>query len=152
MKIKYIKGGVELINEIKPLWDALNIHHQNNAINFADKLCENTFESRHSKFENDELKVFIEIVKKEECGEAIGYSICSINSENMGELDSLYVEKGYRKLDIGNRLMSDAMKWFKENRTKANRLKVAEGNEGVLDFYKKHGFETRFYVLEEVES
>lgn len=151
IKIKYVKGGIELLNEIKPLWKALNIHHQEKSANFTDQLCSNTFESRHAKFENNELKVFIEIAKVEEFEEAIGYSISSIDKENMGELDSLYVDIQYRRLDIGNRLMSDAMCWFKDNRTKANRLKVAEGNEGVIEFYKKYGFETRFYVLENVE-
>jgi len=146
--ITYIKGGKELIADIKPLWEALNVHHQSNAIHFLDSIQSNTFEKRHEKFDDETFEVFVELVKVDE--RPVGYSISTINSEKMGEIDSLYVEKEYRKLAIGEELMSNAMKWFKENHTKVNRLKVAEGNEHVLKFYKKFGFETRFYVLEDV--
>jgi len=152
MKITYIKGENELINEVKPLWEALNMHHQNNAVSFLGSLQSNTFENRHKKFADAAMKVFVEIVKVDQQEKPVGYSISTIDSDGMGELDSLYVEKEYRKLAIGDQLMNNALDWFRENKTKVNRLKVAEGNENVLKFYKKHGFETRFYVLEEVKK
>ncbi len=46
MKITYIKGGKELVNEVKPLWEALNVHHQKYAINFLDRIQSNTFEKK----------------------------------------------------------------------------------------------------------
>ncbi len=151
MHITYIKGGKEFLKEVKPLWEALNVHHQNNAVNFLDQIQSNTFESRHKKFENNDLDVLVELVKCDEKEAPIAYLICTITKESMGEIDSIYVDKTYRKHAIGDQLMNDAMEWFRLKNTKTNRLKVAEGNEHVLKFYEKHGFETRFYVLEEVK-
>ncbi len=104
------------------------------------------------KFASESIRVFIELVKVDQQELPIGYSISTIDNDGMGELDSLYVDQEYRKLAIGDQLMNNAMDWFRENETKANRLKVAEGNEHVLNFYQKYGFETRFYVLEEMKA
>ncbi len=146
----FIDGGTELINEIKPLWEALNLYHQNKAEHFKEKIKENTFENRHKKFFSGEFKVFVEIVRVNDQVQPIGYCISSLSDDGIGEIDSLFIEDEYRGYILGEALMNNALKWLKSNNSKTNRIKVAEGNEAVLNFYKKFGFETRYYILEEI--
>lgn len=148
--ITYVKGGTELIEEIKSLWESLNGHHKEKTTFFRTEMTNNTFENRHEKFNENDLDVYIEIAKVEDL--AIGYVLASIDKELRGEIDSLYVEKDYRKSSIGEVFMNNVLTWFNKNGTKSNQLKVAEGNEHVLQYYKKFGFETRYYVLEEVSK
>lgn len=150
-KLIYKTGGKELIHEIKPLWESLNTYHHNMAINFQDKMQSNSFEKRHNKFKKDTYKVNVEIIKKKEKEQPIAYSITSLNQEGVGEIDSLFVKEEYRNLALGEKLMNNALQWLNKKNINVKRIKVAEGNEVVLNFYKKFGFETRFYVLEETK-
>lgn len=146
----FIEGGTELIVEIKPLWEALNVYHQNKAVHFSEKIRENTFDKRHERFFSGEFKVHVEIIKVNDQTQPIGYCICTISSDGIGEIDSLYIEDEHRGSILGQALMNNALEWLQSNKTTTNRIKVAEGNESALNFYKKFGFETRYYILEEI--
>lgn len=149
MTVHYHSGQLELLDEIKPLWEALNQHHAALAVNFTKQMGTQTFETRHKKFSSLDLDVFIQLARVNDSAHPIGYIIVSLNKEKAGEIDSLYVDGAYRGYGIGDVLMENGLSWLKENGSKVNRLSVAEGNEQVIHFYKKHGFDLRFYVMEE---
>ena len=62
-----------------------------------------------------------------------------LNKDLLGEIDSLFVEEKYRKCGLGDMLMNLAIDWLNSNQAKTKVIAVAEGNEKVMDFYKKFG-------------
>ncbi len=150
-RFEFITGSVELVDFIKPLWEKLNEYHEVKSNYFSDKYKNNTFEKRKSKFiSNNNLKVRIDLIKDIEKNLYIGYCISTIDVELTGEIDSLFIEEEYRKDGLGDKLMKEAIKWLDLNKVKTKVIVVAEGNEGVLEFYKRYGFYKRRIVLEQI--
>lgn len=151
--VEFIEGGQESIYFIQPLWQKLRIYHKNKSKYFADTYANKRFQDRVDELTAD-LKVGIRVnlAKDNDTGQYIGYCVSTIDKEMIGEIDSLYVEKEYRKRGIGNELMKRALEWLDINRVKSKRVVVAEGNEKVIDFYNHYGFYIRRIVLEQVSD
>lgn len=148
---EYEHGGKELLDLVEPLWVKLNEYHKVNSTYFADKFANLTFDNRKKKFQSDStLNVRVDVVRDRTHKHVIGYCICTINKELVGEVDSLYIDAEYRKFGIGDELMKRALAWMNESNVMSKVIVVAEGNEAVLNFYKKHGFYKRRIILEEV--
>ncbi|MEJ6949793.1 GNAT family N-acetyltransferase [Natronospora cellulosivora (SeqCode)] len=134
-------------NKIKPLWQKLNKHHQEKSGHFKSHFANNTFEKRMKKMlANDDLIWRIEVVEDIDRGDLIAYCIISINDEE-AEIDSLYIDKEYRRLKIGDKLMKSSLEWIKEKGTSKTMIVVSWGNRDALDFYRKYGFEPRSIKL-----
>lgn len=150
---EFINGSRELLDLVQPLWEKLNKHHEINSNNFSDRFRNLKFEVRKNKFINDEnLEVKIDLIKEKDKAEYIGYCISTINKDLIGEIDSLFVEKEYRKYGLGDKLMNRALEWLDSNQVKTKIIGVAEGNENVLEFYKRYGFYKRRVILEQVNE
>jgi ribosomal protein S18 acetylase RimI-like enzyme len=63
-----------------------------------------------------------------------------VDRQNIGEIDSIYVEPAYRKRGIGECLMQKALMWLDGEHVASKRLVVVVGNEHVSAFYRKFGF------------
>lgn len=148
-----INGGRELLDLVQPLWEKLNKHHENNSSYFSEKFRNLKFEVRKNKFINDEtLNVKIDLIKDKEKDVFIGYCISSINKDLIAEIESLFVETDYRKYGLGCKLMDRSLDWMKSNKVKIKIIGVAEGNEDVLNFYKKYGFYKKAVILEHINE
>jgi ribosomal protein S18 acetylase RimI-like enzyme len=148
--LEFINGSRELLDLVQPLWEKLNKHHEANSNYFPDRFRNLTFEVRKNKFTNDKnLAVNIDLIKDKERDLYIGYCISTISNDLVGEIDSLFIEKEYRKFGLGDKLMNRALEWLNNNKVKTKVIGVAEGNESVLDFYKRHGFYKRRIILEQ---
>lgn len=148
---EFINGSRELLDLVQPLWEKLNKHHETNSNYFSDKFRNLKFDVRKNKFINDEnLEVRIDLIKDKDL--YIGYCISTINKDLTGEIDSLFVEKEYRKYGLGDKLMTTALRWLDSNGAKTKIIGVAEGNENVLEFYKKYGFHKRRVILEQINE
>jgi len=149
---QFINGSRELLDLVQPLWEKLNKHHENNSNYFSDKFRSFKFEVRKNKFINNEkLQVKIDLIKDKDKKVYIGYCISTINKDLFGEIDSLFVEKKYRKYGLGDKLMIMSLNWFDSNQVKTKIIGVAEGNENVIEFYKKYGFYKRRVILEQIK-
>lgn len=147
--VVYLSGGKELLDQVRPLWEKLNVYHRQHATHFADQFDRLTFDVRKQKFLSDEaIKVRVDLVKGKKDNECVGYCVSTITDGNMGEIDSLYVESDYRQYGIGDRLMRLSLSWFGENRVDHCIISVAEGNEHLFSFYERYGFYPRRTVLE----
>lgn len=62
------------------------------------------------------------------------------------------MDKEYRKYGLGDKLMNSALEWLDSNQVKTKIIGVAEGNENVLEFYKKYGFYKRSVILQQVKK
>jgi ribosomal protein S18 acetylase RimI-like enzyme len=149
--LEFINGSSELLDFVQPLWEKLNKHHENNSNYFSDKFRNLKFEVRKNKFINDEtLDVKIDLIKDKAKAVYIGYCISTINKDLIAEIDSLFVEKEYRKYGLGDKLMNRSLEWLNSNQVKIKVIGVAEGNENVLKFYEKYGFYKKTVTLEQV--
>lgn len=150
---EFISGGKDLLNLVQPLWEKLNEHHESNSNNFSEKYRKQTFNARKGKFISDNnLKIMIDLIKDNEKNIFIGYCITTINKEMIGEIDSLFIEKEYRRFSLGDNLMKRALSWLDSKGVKTKIIAVAEGNENVLEFYKKYGFHRRRIILEQIQE
>jgi diamine N-acetyltransferase len=135
-KTEYVK--------IKVLWEKLNRLHEELSGNFKDHFASFTFEKR---MESLLCKEHLIIFAAQDKTNYIGYCIASID-RNKGEIDSIYIDPSHQKQRIGALLIQKALNWLHEKKCKEISVSVAEGNESVLDFYKKFGFHKRFVVLQ----
>lgn len=151
MGIEYIHGGIELLAEVKPLWEKLNLHHGSKSSHFSKRYENLTFETRQKKFLSENTSALgIDLVKDE--GKYVGYCISSLNNEHTGEVESLFIEAEYRGLGVGDELMKRALNWLDEKGAQKKIIGVAEGNEEVLEFYKRYGFYKRSIILEQITN
>ena len=149
--IEFIEGYEELLDEVSALWERLNEHHKSNSIHFKEKYDKFTFEDRRKGFleKAKEAKLKIYLAKDKSTDTFIGYSICTITKDLIGELESLYVEAAYRKYGLGDKLITSALSWMKENHTKSITIGVAAGNEQAFKFYERYGFYPSVTLLKE---
>lgn len=152
-KFECITGGLELLPLVKPLWEKLNYHHRDKSNNFKEKYQGLTFEKRVEKFSKaHDFKINIDLIMDNNKGEYIGYCISTINSDFIGEVDSLYLSSECRGHGLGDELMERSMKWIHSNGAKSTIIGVADGNEEVLKFYERYGFKKRTIILERVQE
>ena len=125
------------IDVIKPLWEALNKHHERQSIHFKKRFQQFSFETRKGALLSKE-KLYILTAKDK--GKLIGYCISSKTGQE-GEIESLFVDPVYRKSGIGRQFIKDSIKWLENQNLDEIILKVAAGNEQAVDFYRTFGFE-----------
>ena len=127
----------EQIDTIKPLWETLNKHHEAQSVHFKQRFQHFSFETRKEALLSKE-KLYILTAKDK--GKLIGYCIAA-KTDQEGEIESLYVVSDYRKSGIGKQFLNDSIKWLEHQNVDEIILKVAAGNEQVVDFYRTFGFE-----------
>lgn len=70
----------------------------------------------------------------------IGYVMFWIKYENQGHIISIAVDKNYRRMKAGSRLLSKAIAILSLLPLNTVFLEVREHNEGAVEFYKSFGF------------
>jgi len=134
------------LGTIQRLWEKLNEDHLNDSIHFKEHYKSFTFKERCRKFVTvPEDKIRIEIVQENDS--CIGYCIATIN-DSVGEIDSIFVESGFRKYGLGSSLVENSIQWFKTNNCMKIMVGVAAGHESVFEFYQKLNFYPRMTYLQ----
>ena len=146
-------GGLELLPDVKTLWEDLRDYHSRIANDFAESVGKRSFEERAADFvDKAESSTYrIELIKDIKSQKYVGYSISSIDEAVVGEVDSLFVDECYREMKLGDLLMKNALSWMDEYKTKKKIISVMAGND-VLRFYEKYGFKARAYILEQIQK
>jgi GNAT superfamily N-acetyltransferase len=153
INVEYIEGAQESLYLIQPLWEDSRAYHKNKSRYFANIYANKRFQDRVNELTDDsKVGMKVNLVKNKDTGQYIGYCISTINKEMIGEIDSLYVEKEYRKQGIGSQLMERTLEWLDKNRVKSKIVAIGDGNENVVDFYNHYGFHIRKIVLEQVSN
>ncbi len=81
----------------------------------------------------------------------VAYCVVSIDPHLTGEIDLMFVSRGFRRIGIGTRLMQNAMRWMDGLWVGLRMLTVIVGNEDVHEFYARFGFMSKSIVLERLE-
>lgn len=140
MGIIYRNGGSEMLDEIKQMWESLNRYHAKKSQHFGGHFKDMTFEKRMKYLEKKEgVRASIIIVMDDSMEIKVGYCLATV-FEGCGEIESLYVDKKYRGMKIGERLMTDSLKWINSHEVDNIVIGVAAGNETAFKFYEKFGF------------
>ena len=148
-QIEYLEKNQDDLDIIKSLWQKLNQHHLTVSKYHKDSRVATTFDMRKKQLleKSHQGVLRIDMARDSNTKEYIGYCVTTINPEKQGEIESLYVEKDYRGLGIGDSLMTKALGWLKTMSVKKTILGVAEGNESVFPFYRRYNFYPRVTVL-----
>jgi GNAT superfamily N-acetyltransferase len=147
LELKFVEGGAELLDTVRPLWKELNALHAEKSPHFADTFAKTTFLERKVELENKaitgQLLVILAITKVHEC---MAYCVCSVGKESsvpgaakVGEIDSMFILAPYRRQGIGRKFVERCMEWFEKNEAEKVIAFVGVGNEEVLEFYKTFG-------------
>lgn len=138
-------GSKELLDRVGPLWEELNAFHIGIEKAFSGDLSQRTFDIRKAELIKSAAKMHIQITSKEN---DVGYCVCTINNDGIGEIDSLYVKKEHRSKGIGRKMAESALQWLNENNARKIVVVVLEGNAEAIDFYQSLGFLPRNLELE----
>ncbi|WKY43228.1 GNAT family N-acetyltransferase [Eubacteriaceae bacterium ES2] len=149
--IIYRIGDESMLDEIRPLWEALNRHHHQSSENFKTYFEKNSFETRRmyllKKAQNGQLR--IEIAVDRETSRNVGVCISRIEFSGNAEIESIYVLEKYRGLGLGQKLFRNAIDWMDEKGVHTKTVSVAAGNEQALTFYERFGFYPKRIQLEQ---
>ena len=148
-EIEFLEKDQNGLDIIQPLWDKLNAHHITVSKYFKDTRAVTTFDMRKKQLMEKSYQgaLRIDLARDAATKEFIGYCVTSVDREKQGEIESIYVEKEYRLSGIGDSLVTRALAWLETVTVKKTILGVAEGNEGVFAFYRRHNFYPRVTVL-----
>lgn len=153
-KIKYVQGDQTMLNDIKEMWEELNLYHCERSEHFKPHYRAMTFAKRKvvllRKAECGEMRV--DIALNEATGQKVGYIVSTVNCENVGEIQSIYVDAVYRRMGIGKTLMRNALSWMEEKAVAEKVVEVSVGNETAWGFYGQFGFKPRLTLLKYVKE
>ena len=148
MSISIVKKGIEDINLIKPLWEQLNMIHFEKSVSFKKRFEAYKFEKRMEGIIKKSHKglINLDILFDDEKDKYGGYCVSSIE-ETLGEIESIFIEKEYRKFGQGGNLMESALRWFEDNKITDIKINVVYNNDSALPFYECYGFKIGNYIL-----
>ncbi len=139
-------GGDEFLDRIAPLWRGLREHHARVSEHFSGQVAARPFEDRRRDLVSKAVKMKVDIACAR--GRDIGYCITTIDKENRGELDSLFIEEDYRRMGLGRRMAESALEWLRTEGARPIFLTVLAGNDKVMPFYESLGFFPRNIQME----
>ncbi|MCY6354479.1 GNAT family N-acetyltransferase [Clostridium sp. ZS2-4] len=148
MNICIVEKDITEIELIKPLWEQLNSIHLDKSVYFKNKYGKFTFKKRiDSIYEKAQKGVIkLDILLDKDTGNYIGYCLSSIE-DNLGEIESIYIENQYRKFRLGDKLMKNALNWFESKLITNIEINVVYANDEALPFYERYGFHVGNYIL-----
>ena len=148
MSIMIVEKNIKDIDLIKPLWEQLNELHYEKSVNFKKRFADYKFEKRIEgiikKAERGIIK--LDILFDDEKNKYVGYCLSSIE-DFQGEIESIFLEKEYRKYGQGGKLMESALEWFKDKNISDIKINVVYNNSDALPFYERYGFRIGNYIL-----
>lgn len=93
------------------------------------------------------------VAKTKEKKEIIGYLYGYIRNDGdstiykTSVLDALYVEKNYRKIGCGKKLIETFKKWSLNSKARYIELKVCIQNKEAINFYLKEGLSNQKIIM-----
>lgn len=153
-EVEFVRGGIELLDEVRPLWLRLREHVCPRSKHFQEEMREVTWEDRKEEIlgKGEGTKLMVDLVLLTGSMEKVGYCVSTLTSEGLGEVDSIFVEEDLRGQGIGEELMRRSLGWLEGEGANKVQLSVTYGNEGVLPFYEEHLFYPRRIILEKKPS
>ncbi len=136
---------------VQPLWEKLKAYHANLPWRFAADVRRSTFGPRKQELlaKAASGKLRIELVSASLPLVDFAYCISTVSADGRGEVDSLFVDDGFRGRGIGSELLRRALAWLESAGATSKLVTVAHGNEEALALYRRFGFHPRAIVLQQ---
>src|SRR5258708_25003747 len=84
-QLKFIEGGIELLNRIEPLWEQSKALHTEKSTHFSEFFANTKFSARKEVFEHKAIRGKLLIILAETEGEwVVGYCCCLLGTERLG--------------------------------------------------------------------
>ncbi len=140
---------------VAPLWKKLKEHHKARALKvFVEYYNRMTWDLRKKelleKSRNGAMR--IDLAKDKDTGKLVGYCVSTISEKKQGEIESIFIEEGYRRAGIGDNFMKKVLSWMDGQSVNRKVVAVAAGNEEVFGFYGKYHFYPRLSILMQVDT
>lgn len=156
--VKIARAGAERINELEPLWSALQEYHASIAPTLAGmpvRAVEDSWAMRRAKYERwlQEPDAFVLIAERS--GRPIGYAFVRVldagsgwgSDERLGELETLSVVSEERGQGVGALLLDAVEDELAALGVHGLQLAVVTPNADAIRFYERRGFETVMQVM-----
>ena len=149
MKIEYAATDQRDLDLIGHLWKKLYEHHRVRSPNNAKHFVNMTFDIRKKGLLEKARKgaLRLDIARDIMTDKIIGYCVSSVTEDKQGEIESIFIEKDYRKHGIGDNLMKRALGWMDGLSADKRIIGVAVGNEEAFGFYARYNFYPRVTIL-----
>ena len=144
--------GEDGIGAVRPLWEKLRAYHSPMLVGFPGAMPPFNFEPRKQEILTKAAAIRIELVSTAPDGLDIAYCIGTVTRDGCGEIDSMFVEEGFRGRGIGSELVRHALDWLESAGATSKVVTVAHANEEALAFYKRFGFQPRTVLMQQSEA
>jgi ribosomal protein S18 acetylase RimI-like enzyme len=136
---------------VGPLWEKLRAYHAQLPWRFAAEMHGSPFEPRKQELLAKAVsgKLRIELVSTGSEMADVAYCVSTVSADGRGEVDSLFVEEGFRGCGIGSELVRCALAWLESAGATSKLVTVAHGNAEALALYERFGFYPRSVVLQQ---
>lgn len=148
--IHYQDISLKEIDLIKPLWESNRKFHEESSTFFGQSYKKITFEEKRNYFyslKEESIKITVSMVDKH----CIGYCLSFVNND-IGEVNSLHVHYNYRGNGVGEKLVSEHIKWMKDRGCLQIGVNVSQENSKTISFYKKLGFFPNTIYMQQKEG
>jgi ribosomal protein S18 acetylase RimI-like enzyme len=155
LNIEYTETDKQGLDLIAPLWQKLIEHHKARSPQYLSRHYDRmTWEIRKKELLEKSRNGFmrIDLARDINTGKLVGYCVSTISEKRQGEIDSIYIEAGYRRCGIGNNLTKRALRWMDSRSVTKKIVAVGAGNEEAFEFYGRYNFYPRATILEQVEN
>ncbi len=154
MKIEYTVTDQQGLDLIGALWEKLNEHHRVRAPHHAANFTRMTFDQRKKGLLEKSRKgaLRIDLARDVKTGKLVGYCVSTVSEDKQGEIESIFIEKDYRRCGIGDNFMKQALNWMDSLSVTKRIIGVAVGNEEAFGFYSRYNFYPRVTILSQIES
>jgi GNAT superfamily N-acetyltransferase len=137
--IKYKRLEEKDIELIRGLWVNLQDYHQtlnSNIPHISFELCRQMLMR----------KIYVVYTAWSQKN-VVGFCIPSINKDQSGIIESIFVQGNFRQKKIGTMLLKKSLAWLKRQNIERIHIGVVYGNTKVFPFYEKFGFKPQAYIL-----
>ena len=132
------------------LFDFINelaTHHNNISSDFNGIYPKNpvkyTLQMMAQKIKEGISKIYI----IRENNEVVGFTQCTVEQNDIGIIEYLFVSPHCRNNGYGKMLMERTMEHFENENVKDIHIEVVYGNDGAKRFYQQYGFKLQSEVL-----
>lgn len=154
--ITIVEAGVENLDEVEMLWNALHQHHEEVAPHFGITLeLEESWKRRKANYQKWLREPGTRLFIAKDSEKSIGYALVRIiggsetwkSGDRIAELETFSVLPEHRGEGLGSRLMAEIYAFLREEGIREIGVTVVETNTQAVRFYQKHGFGNRYVYL-----
>jgi ribosomal protein S18 acetylase RimI-like enzyme len=155
--IDITRGGVELLDEVRPLWLALRTHHRAVAPDLGPvREDDDTWQRRRAQYERwlEDERAFVLLARRQ--NRAVGYAMVRIDERASptwagdrvnADLETLSVLPDARGAGVGRRLIALVREEVDRRGYDGLVLTAVATNRDALRFYEREGFTPTFVTL-----